>query len=240
MKIYVKILIALAAISAGVVSYAGALPEAEQDAGVSGDYSYWEDHDCGSWCRYHRQYDEKRMQVRFGVGISSFLVLDNFSAYSTSDNVLKEHYRDYRGGISSAGSYAIGFQYNLTKTFSVGVDASAEILWYDVYDSIRSKKVGDVTGAALTFLPQIRLNYFNRPNFRLYSAASIGFIAYCGDYSNTRGSYAEDYGSFDGSVEVAWQISLLGCEIGRTVFAFAEAGFGHLYSIGRVGIGYRF
>lgn len=252
MKIYVKILIALAAMSAGVFCYAEEPPVAEQDADslavlefetacVSCNHNRWTCNECVSWCmHHHRRYDGKKMQLRLGVGMSSYLVSDNFSPFSSSDNFLEWYYRDYRGAISSSGSYAIGFQYNLTRTFSLGVDASAEMLWYDLYDSINKSKVGSATGTALIFMPQIRLNYVNRPKFRLYSSFGLGLIAYCGDYSDTRGSYAEDYGTFDGSVERAWQLSLLGFEMGQTFFAFMEAGIGHLYSGLRGGIGYRF
>ncbi len=244
MSSHIKILIALAAMmSAGAVCYAGGLPAAEQEAAclTELDLDY---HECGSRCSRRCYYDGRNMQFRFGAGRSSELVADKFavgSAASTdSDYFLEKFYGDYRGPVKSSGSYSMGFQYYLTRCISVGVDASAEILWYDVYDSVSDRKVGGAMGAAFTFMPQIRLSYYNRPMFRLYSAVSLGFVAYCGDYSDTRGSYAEMYGFFDGSLELASQVSLLGCEIGRTVFGFWEVGLGYFYTGARIGIGYRF
>ena len=247
---------ALAAMSAGVVSYAEDSHAAKQDAdsltvfefesaGVSGGNNYWDYRDFRRWYKHHRQYDGKNMQLRFGVGISSDKVSDNFNGYGSvyfNDYPhLYEYYKDYRGGINSAGSYSIGFQYNLTRAFSVGVDASAEILWYDLYNSINRRKIGRVTGTALSLLPQIRLNYANRPMFRVYSSFSIGLVVYCGDYSDMNVSYARiNNPYYNGSVNLAWQFSLIGCEIGRTFFAFAETGMGHLYTGLRGGIGYRF
>ena len=89
-------------------------------------------------------------------------------------------------------------------------------------------------------MPQVRFNYLNRPKFRLYGAASLGFITYFGNYPDTGNSYAEIYGASDNSVEFAWQLSPLGCEYGKNVFYFAELGIGYLYTIARIGIGYRF
>ncbi len=253
MKIYLKVIIALAAMSAGAVCYAGGLPAAKQNAdslaafepAVGPDaYNYWDYHDFRRWYRRHRQYDGKNMQLRFGAGMSSEIVSNNFNGYAWgytgSYPYLYQYYNDYAGAMTSTGSYSMGFQYNLTRVFSVGVDASAEILWYNLYDSINRRKVGRVTGAALCFLPQVRLNYANRPLFRIYSSLSIGLVAYCGDYSDLRVPYGNIYTPYDGSVSLAWQFSPLGCEIGRTVFAFAEIGVGHLYSGVRGGIGYRF
>ena len=251
MKIYVKIFIALALMSAGVVSYAEDSTVAKQDAdsltvlefesaGVYDDYNDWNYRDFKRWYRHYRNHDGKGKQLRFGIGRSSGIVSDNFSGngWYISTYSLEEYYMDYRGPISSAGSYSIGFQYYLTRNFSVGVDASTEILWHDMYDSISNSKVGSATGVAISLLPQIRVSYINRPMFRVYSSFSLGLIAYIADYSNTRGSYAENHGTLDYAA-VAWHLGLLGCEIGQTFFVFAESGIGHLYIGGEAGIGLR-
>ena len=237
---YVKILIVLAAISTNAVCYALGLPVAEQDDGILGDHNHVVYNSYGTWNRPHHYYDGKNMQVRFGAGITSFIVMDKFDIHNSSGNFLEEYYRDYHGTIKSAGSYGIGFHYYLCKYLSIGVDVSADLLWCNIYDSISKSKVGSAKGVAFTLLPQIRLSYINRPKFRLYSAASLGFIAYYGNYPDTGSAYSEIYGAFDGSVELAWQLSPIGFEIGQNVFYFTELGIGYLYTAVRIGIGYRF
>ena len=85
----------------------------------------------------------------------------------------------------------------------------------------------------ITIMPTIRFTWLNRKWVRMYSSLGMGMTIHT---TNTTGSG----GSTDGnSYAFAFQCSYLGLTVGRSLFGFAELGFG-AKGVAIFGMGYRF
>lgn len=187
-----------------------------------------------------------RWSIRLGAGISSVNNAVNFVGFRDYAPVglgLSDYYGDWHGQTVSSGAYSIGAEYLFARWFSLSFDASVEYFRRNVYDGTSGKIAGKESGTAVTFMPQAKFVYLNRPAVRLYGYIGVGFVKYFGfevpEALNTNKYVATTYGGGD-SLCAAVQVVPIGVEAGHRFFGFAEVGGGYMFTGLRAGFGYRF
>lgn len=192
---------------------------------------------------------KERWSINVGIGSQSSINVERFTNglyhywdfTDSQDGTLSDFYKDYNGPTYSAGSFSLGAEYLVARWFAVSATLGADFLWHDTYDSSSDGLTGKKTGTAISFMPQAKFIYLNRPKLRLYGYIGLGAIKYIG-YDKMKYSYKDEYGvHFENeSLQPAFQYTPIGVEFGGRLFGFAEAGAGTLFSGIRAGVGYRF
>lgn len=195
---------------------------------------------------YRLQMPEKRWSARIGAGMTSAFAPYNFTGRSSAKYIqgemISQYYSGYYGTAYGSGSYSIGAEYYLARWFAVSADLCFEGFWRNLYDRNTDMKTGRDSGLAVAVIPQAKFIYIHRPAVRVYSSLGIGAAGYIGFDSKKR-SYIDEDGphyEYDKAVRLTMQFTLLGIEIGRRFFGFAELGTGSLFSGVRAGAGFRF
>lgn len=119
-------------------------------------------------------------------------------------------------GSMRTGSMNLGYTYRLTPSLTVG-----GLFGY-------SGNAGNIEGTAsrvftsyYSLMPQVRLEWYRKKAWTLYSRLALGVVI--ANVTQQTGT------AIDNSLTAAaftFQVSPIGVELGRTVAAFAEAGFG--------------
>lgn len=159
----------------------------------------------------------------FGDENNLSLYNDGMSMY---DNPLSYIFSDYDGPTYVTGNIIAEFAFLKKKRWVISAAVAANGIWKDCFDSATDGKVGRISGCSVTVMPFVRFNWIDRDYLKLYSSAGFGLTV--GSFDEV----TESYGTF--------QLGLLGIQVGRRFFVFAEAGAGSLYMGGKCGVGYRF
>jgi hypothetical protein len=121
---------------------------------------------------------------------------------------------------TSAGTFLLGYNRQVTKVISVGIVFSymhtTNTLsgYYSYYDSITS--IGTTTDNLLSGISKVNFTYMNKPFLKLYSGVAIGVTI---DLNNGR-EYT------DRKIMPAGQLTLFGIRAGKALGGFLEFGVG--------------
>lgn len=106
-----------------------------------------------------------------------------------------------------------------------------------VYEKPQMQKIGNAGTTAISILPSIRFQYFNRKYCGLYSGLSLGwFIGIDNGYDLYTGIPQDAAGIYS---RISFQITAFGVRFGDKIYGTAEIGCG-VKGIATIGIGTRF
>ena len=145
---------------------------------------------------------------------------------SLTYNPLDYMFSDYDGPTYTTGNFIAEINFLRGRRWTFSLAFAANGLWKDCYDSMTDEHVGRISGFSATVMPQARFNWINSDVLKIYSSVGLGLSV--GSFDRiTRG-----YG--------AYQLGIIGLQVGRRFFVFGEAGLGSVYMGGKGGVGYRF
>ena len=166
--------------------------------------------------------------IRVGIGsvcVETYFLLDSSNGYY--DELVYDFRREmlaadtYRTPRLFLGNYTLSYTYHSRSWLQYGVTLGfgASTQW--VRDSYTGKKIGTKHLYSLSVMPTMRFTWFNRDIVQLYSSIAVAGVT---DFDSL-------YAWFD--------LTFVGCSVGRKFYGFAECG-GGMSGIFRVGCGYRF
>lgn len=124
---------------------------------------------------------------------------------------------------SFIGPIALEYFYRINPLVGVG---AIGIYGNCKTDFISDKAIiGKETNSYFTVLPAVKLDWFRRSNFGLYSKIGAGITIRNekADFTNDKG---EKQNASDTGVHFNWQMSILGVEFGSSIRGFVELGCG--------------
>lgn len=89
-------------------------------------------------------------------------------------------YGEGHGVTRTTGAFGVGFDWSAARWFSLSLDVDVALLWNERFDSVTGKSKGNHTAAAFYLLPRLKFFYINRGHFRLYSSLGLGAVKYSG------------------------------------------------------------
>lgn len=174
---------------------------------------------------------EQQHEVRVSVGISPL-----FSMYNGLYDYLPSPYyvpRIIDGPTYTTGALSVSYGYRFRRWFDLGLLFSYNCEYKRQFNALSGDYLHRKYQHNITIMPTIRFTWLNRKWVRMYSSLGMGMTI---NTTNTTGSG----GSTDGnSYALAFQCSYLGLTVGRSLFGFAELGFG-AKGVAIFGMGYRF
>ncbi len=189
-----------------------------------------------------REYWHERVDmhdIRLGIGSVNFstaLLLSGewFNLYSYDGDYYPDNFRDqmllshtYLTPERLVGTFSLSYAYHSRRRIEFGVMATFTATTQRCKDLMTGRTLENRNHYSAAVLPMVRLLWLHRKNISLYSSLAIGI------------SIALTTGD-DGSHILPWyDVSLIGCTLGRRFFGFAELGSG-VGGMFRAGIGYKF
>ena len=140
-----------------------------------------------------------------------------------------------RGPLYTDGAWSLSYDYRFRKW----LDAGLTLGYYGEYSSSfryshRNEAWSYIGGSyefCLTVMPVVRFTWLNRKWVRMYSTVGLGVSFEFGHDACEATRFRETLAVF--------QLTPVGISVGRSLFGFAEAGFGVQGAL-MVGIGYKF
>lgn len=170
-------------------------------------------------------------EVRVSAGISSL-----FTEFSGPYDYLPSPYyvpRIMDGPTYTTGALNVSYGYRFRRWFDLGLLFSYNCEYKRQFSALSGDYLHRKYQHNITIMPTVRFTWLNRKWVRMYSSLGMG-MTICA--TNTTGS--EEL--YDGnSFAFAFQCSCLGLTVGRSLFGFAELGFG-AKGVAIFGMGYRF
>lgn len=158
------------------------------------------------------------VSVSYGMAVAS-------SWMDTYTSALTDLFTDNDSDISAWGAVTAGYNYSLSKKFSVGIQAfySSNKERYKNHDEMRTDN------SYIGIMPGVKWGWFNGGVVSLYSRGAAGVLFAKSKYVDSK----------DNSTMFAFQVSPIGVEVGKTLAGYAEAGVGNSGSL-IVGVRYKF
>ena len=169
-------------------------------------------------------------EVRVSAGISPMFTISNMYDYVPSPYYVP---RIIDGPTYTTGAINLSYAYRFRRWFDLGLLLSYNCEYKRQFNALSGDYLHRKYQHNITIMPTIRFTWLNRKWVRMYSSLGMGMTI---NTTSTTGSG----GSTDGnSYAFAFQCSYLGLTVGRSLFGFAELGFGPK-GVAIFGMGYRF
>lgn len=139
--------------------------------------------------------------------------------------------RTHRGPIYTSGVWTLAYDYRFRKWFDLGLAVSYYGEYCRSYSNLDSSFVGRDRIHAVTVMPVARFTWLNRKWVRMYSSLGLGATFGFGCLDRGTDCFS--------ATSVALQFTPVGISVGRSLFGFAEIGFGAQGAL-MMGIGYKF
>lgn len=174
-------------------------------------------------------------EVRFSVGyypLPSAVEYKDYYRYSnTWDNYYDfsdpKRYLYRKGDRTISGAWTAAYDYRLKKWIDFGVSLTYYGEYSSLYSNLDNSFVRHLRFHSISVMPMMRFTFLNRSLVRLYTTLGAGMHFDFGT-RNEGGRLLRFAGQFS-----------MGIAVGKSLFGFAEAGFGAHGSL-VAGIGYRF
>ena len=139
--------------------------------------------------------------------------------------------RTHRGPVRTGGVWTLAYDYRFRKWFDLGLTVGYYGEYSSSYRNLDSSLAGRNRAHAVTVMPVARFTWLNRKWVRMYSSLGLGA---------TFGFGHLDYDSYYfEETTLALQFTPVGISVGRSLFGFAEIGFGAQGAL-MMGVGYKF
>lgn len=143
----------------------------------------------------------------------------------------------YRHTNVTLPTFSLSYYYAFKPWLLVGAEAYYSGSYSPVYEKPQMQKVGMASTTAISILPSVRFQYFNRRYCSLYSGISLGlFLAINQGNHHFTGNSQDALSAF---VMPSYQLTAFGVRFGDRIYGTAEIGCG-VKGIATIGIGTRF
>ena len=161
---------------------------------------------------------EPQHEIRLTVG--AFPICENW--YIPTDETIR------KGSIYTAGAWTLSYAYRFRKWIDAGVALTYYGEYTSLHDNFDNSLIERLERHRIAIMPSVRFTWVNRELVRLYSTLNIGIL-----FDSRRET------STLSRTDSAAQCTPIGIAVGRSLFGFAEIGFG-TQGIFMAGIGYNF
>ena len=180
-------------------------------------------------------YAHKRHEVSISYGILPITGwMDTFTdLFSDAITGAIEGAQTRSRNSTSWGALNLMYNYRINSRVAFGAIYSYSGMKEDIYSD--NLQIGKSQTSFHTIMPMFKFNWFNKPLVTMYTRIGIGLVLSFDKEEYFTG--VEDYHSKN--AYLAWQVSPVGIEIGKSLAGFLELGFGTtgLFS---AGLRYRF
>ncbi len=166
-------------------------------------------------------------------GTSTYLYQDT-PYYNSPLNDYKEAQYYYQGAHTVFGALSVEYKYNIKKWLSLGASVTYERFESKRFDRITAMVNKRTTIDAITVLPMVKFQYLTSPLVTLYSQIGLGVglnTSTIKEDAHRTLQYTE--------LSFAAQFTAIGVTVGKSLFGFAEIGYGS-QGVFKMGIGYKF
>lgn len=175
-------------------------------------------------------YTLRKHEFRLSVGAYPTIPtpFDNYGWVERSMNNEFQATKEFLGSTFTHGGYTASYAYRLRKWIDFGVGVTFANEYFNTYSNLNTNRQNRYSTDAVSIVPTVRFSWLNREWVRLYSSVGVGitFIS-----SNRKDIDLSPMGN--------GQIIPIGISVGRSLFGFAEVGYGAQGAL-IIGIGYSF
>ncbi|WP_154668386.1 MULTISPECIES: hypothetical protein [Bacteroidales] len=180
-------------------------------------------------------YAHKRHEVSISYGILPITGwMDTFTdLFSDAITGAIEGAQTRSRNSTSWGALNLMYNYRINSRVAFGAIYSYSGMKEDIYSD--NLQIGKSRTSFHTIMPMFKFNWFNKPLVTMYTRIGIGLVL-----SFDKEEYFTGVGDYHSkNAYLAWQVSPVGIEIGKSLAGFLELGFGTtgLFS---AGLRYRF
>lgn len=182
---------------------------------------------------------ETQFNNRVSAGVGALTAPDLLEITSSFVTIVISGGTVYSGNISSTGAAFLNYDHQLSSSVSVGMGLTYSRLTRDLMFRIADEEIKAGTGSSdyYTFMGRFNHTWLKSEWVRLYYTAAFGFTI-IHDKAEIEAKY-KPVDNSDNSFHVAFQLTPVGIEIGKTFSVFAEGGLGY-NGLVAAGLSYKF
>lgn len=191
------------------------------------------------WIDPGRESFQPYHDIRFGIGCKPFEAAnftfgdDIFELYNYQ-NIIDFNAKDYYSGARyTTNALFCEYIYQANRWFGVGATLTYFAYYNSYYDAETNEHIGMNLVQHVSLYPTVRLTWYNKPGFSMYSAFGIGGRSVFST-DNLRSNSSNSFRN-----NIACQVTLFGFTIGKNIYAFSDVCTIGTQGVLTGGIGYR-